>query len=279
MAFPQIPASTSLLKGLPFFRIKELLASPGDLFESDESALAIGLGPESDIARVKAVYYDKTQPATNMSSLLISPDRPFASLLESNNNAPFGPTINPGDLENLRPGKILLYPDDIYDPSWAPRGVAEDDQVRFFQPVLDVVLYMQPPIALPSKRVDRVYTFPQGTLPNIAPENAYYVIPSYGRKYIHISAQGQLSEATTLGVMGINYQLATNAPGQPSDAFETTLFASAAISDVTATNIIVTAGNQGMFDAIVIVLPGTTIGEPTVRIVLSDTPASTPAAP
>lgn len=276
MAYPQISADVSLLQGLPFFRLNEAIVSPGDIYESTQGAQAFALGPDSDISQVVIVYYDPTLGPTFMNRLTLGPDRSLASLIAADNLSVYQPVINSADPQNQRPGRILIYPAEIFDPTFRPQNAAGADTVAFIQPHLDVIQFFKNPGALSSRRTDRVFFFPLLPAPPNAGANvAYMVVPYYGRKYAHISALGEAGEPTTLTVIGINYQPATN--NVSGLAFETELFPPTSIDEVDATNIIITAGNQGCFDALVLgVGGGGEVGIPQVRIVMSDTPAATP---
>ncbi len=275
MSYPQPSADAATLAGLEFFRLNTELVSPGDIYESVQSARAFAIGPDSDISKVNVVYFDGTNAPTLMSQLSIGPDRSLTSLVAARNTDTYMPVINQADPQNARPGRILLYPAEFYDPAFRPQFAAALDTVTFIPPRLDVLMFFQNPHSVPSARTDRSFYFP--TIPLTALQSTWLIVPSYGRKYVHLSAISQPGSPTTIGVRGINYILGQNAPGAPGVAFETILLAVGVISEVTATNVIVTAGNQGMFDAIVIQVDGTaTTGIPRIRITMSDTPASTP---
>ena len=64
MSYPQPNADQYAINGYQYFRLNTLLSSPGDIYESAQSALAIALGPESDISRVAVAYYDDQVPTT-----------------------------------------------------------------------------------------------------------------------------------------------------------------------------------------------------------------------
>lgn len=275
MSYPQPSADVAVTNQLTFFRLNTKLISPGDIYESPQGALAFAIGPDSDISKVVAVYYDPTFTPTPMNSMRIGPNRSFTSLIAARNEVPYTPVINPTDKQNQRPGKILIYTDDLYDPSWRPQNASANDTVTFIDPLLDVVLFFQNPGSVPSDRVDKTFYFPSLSIQLAPPDDTYIVVPYYGRKYAHVSAISEPGTPTTFGVLGINYQPGDSLAGG-AIAMETELLADAVISEVDATNLIVTAGNQGMFDALVLHVAGATDGSPSVRIVMSDTPASTP---
>jgi hypothetical protein len=276
MSYPQVSADAALLEELEFFRLNTSLISPGDIYESVQSARAVAIGPDSDISRVNVAYFDETVASTLMNQIGLSPDRAVVSLLPARNNDTYMPVINPAnDAENIRPGRILIYPAEFFDPSYRPQLAAAGDNVTFIAPFLDVLMFFKNPGAVTGRRVDKIFYFPEVPF-DAGVGNTWLIVPYYGRKYGHISTLGEPGEPTTIQVLGINYLLGQNAPGAPGVAFETVLFAEAAISEVDATNVIVTAGNQGCFDAIVLKVSSATAGTPRVRMTFSDTPAATP---
>jgi len=276
MSYPQPDADLSLLKGLSFFRLNTQLTSPGDIYESPQSARAFAVGPDSDISKIGVVYYDPTQ-TTQMNKFRLGPERAMSSLFSAQNVEPYMPVYNPANPENSHPGKILIYSDDAYDPTYRPQFSDPADTVIITPPRLDVFSFFAPPApSVQSSRVDKVFDFP--TVPRVNGTNTWLVIPFYGRKWGQVTAIGETGDPTTIAVLGISYMLSALGPGFATGrAFETELFPATSIDEVNATNVIVTAGNQGCFDALVIYVEGDTeVGIPRLRVTMSDTPAATP---
>ena len=177
VAFHASSADAAVVSGSDFFRLNTLLTSPGDIYESAQGSHAFAVGPDSDIAAINVYYLDADAPGA-MNSFQVSPDRAFVgtvpALTEQNYATP-----------TPIPGRVLISPSDIYNPTWRPTGFdSADDVINFVTPVLDVIQYFTEQPGLVSQRVDRSYEFdavsPRGS--GSPTGVGWIVLPAYGRK-------------------------------------------------------------------------------------------------
>lgn len=255
MAFPQPDSDLYSLGGADFFRLFTPLASPGDMYESKVSGLGMALGPQSDIANVNVAYFDDQAP-NFMQFAQISQSRSFVGRLDANNGAQYAP--------GNRPGRVLIWPEDLYDPNYRPRSAAGGDTVQFIAPQLDVIQYFNDPGTIVPSRVDKIYQFQNyilvGTL--------FIVIPYYGRKYCYVNFTNRnATDPNTFGIIGVNYAITNDASSNPYHQ-ETVLRAAAAVTAGSSVTVRITAGSQGMFDALVFSVNNN--GPAPLRIVTSD---------
>jgi len=235
MSYPQPTGSGAVLSNALIFRLRTELSSPGDIYESDEGGLALAIGPDSDIANIRFAYFDP-QSSTLMTTGTFSPQRAFVGLVASQNTADY-PTAK-------RPGRILFWADDIYDPNYVPSGAAPGSTVQFIPPIFDIVQYLSTPTALTPARPDKKYLFQNYT-------TTYFVVPYYGRKYAYIQYTNRnATNPSTYGIRGVNFAI-TNSAGPAPYHQETTIVAAAAVAPNASVTTVITAKNQGCFDCLV----------------------------
>lgn len=260
MSFPQPSANAYAADGSKFFRIRTPLSSPGDIYESSQSGHAFALGPESDLANINMAYFDDQAP-TFMQLTSISPLRTFVGRVDARLDAKFSPA--------QRPGKLLFWANDIYDPAFRPRGFDANlgDSIQFVPPIFDLIEYFEPVSSLVPAREDKSYLFQEYPFTT---RTFFLVIPYYGRKYGFIQfVNRNATDPTTFGISGVNYAITQNGPPNPYH-IETVIRAPAAVVTNAQVTSIVTATNAGMFDALVFSL--TNVGPAPLRILMSDNP-------
>jgi hypothetical protein len=255
MSFPQPNSEAYVTGGEDCFRLRTALSSPGDMYESLVSGLGMALGPESDIANVNVAYFDAQAP-NFMQFTQVSPSRSFVGRIDANNTGKYAPA--------QRPGRVLIWPGDLYDPNYQPRGFGVNDAIQFISPVLDVVQYFSTPGTLTPARTDKEYQFQNyllvGTL--------FIVVPYYGRKYCYVQFTNRNStDPNTFGIRGVNYAITNDGSANPYHQ-ETTIRAAAAVAAGASVTVRVTAGSTGMFDALVFSVNNN--GPAPLRIVVSD---------
>lgn len=267
MSYPQPSANEYAVSGSKFFRLNTLISSAGDIYESAQGAHAFALGPESDISKVNIVYFDAQVPDfVNQTS--ISPHRAFTGRIDARNDA----TYQPAD----RPGRILLYPDEIYDPNYRPTGFnALTDLMIFNTPQLDVIQFFTPQSGLQSTRNDK--TFYAADVPILGIGGVtYIVLPYYGRRYAYCEVSnfstGGPPPALTYGIIGVNFAI-TDDTGTARHQ-QTTLLAPAGVAGGGGQNTkIITATTNGMFDVLVFSFSGSGI-VPQFKVIVSDSGGS-----
>lgn len=255
MSYPQ-PSSVGYVRaGADFFRLNTPLSSPGDIYESEESGLAMSLGPQSDIANVNVAYFDAQAP-NFMQFTQISQSRSFVGRVDANNTGRYAPA--------QRPGRVLIWSDDLYDPNFRPRAFNPGtDSIQFIAPQIDVLQYFSNPGTLVPARVDKIYQFQN----YIVTGTYYVVVPFYGRKYAYVQFTNRnATDPNTFGIIGVNYSITVN--GANPYHQETAIRAPAAVNAGVSVTVRITAGTNGMFDALVFSV--TNDGPAPLRIVTSD---------
>jgi hypothetical protein len=264
MAYPQPSSDDYAIGGSEFFRLLTTLTSPGDLYESEQSGHALALGPLSDVANVNIAYFDGQVP-TFVNQTQVGPPRSFVGVINK---------LNDSYAPSQRPGRILLWPSDLYDPSWIPSGFAQgQDTLTFITPVLDVIEYFSPQPSLVPTRNDKTFRFPQIDTDGI--QIHFLVLPYWGRKYACCRIGNASTTPLIWTVKGITYY-----PNEDNKAIETTIDTTTVPqrTDPGAQHTtLIRAGVEGMFDAILIMIELVTElpvnGLTPFEVIMSDTPA------
>jgi hypothetical protein len=210
--FEQPNSNSYVLGGYSFMRLKQYLSSPGDIFESEQSCYALGLGPDSDISRVQIAYFDSQEGGSSIfvntsgslqSLMTLTPDRPFAGLINAlNGSSRYAPSGVPG--------RILISSADKYDPEYLPSTFnAGNDRVVFEPPQIDVIQYFAPPPQVLGLRSDKEYYY--DSLPGAA-DDCYLLVPFYGRKYASIVIQNNTVVDLTTTIFTVDFQISEIAP-------------------------------------------------------------------
>jgi hypothetical protein len=257
MSFPQPDATEYATNNYGFFRLNTPLSSPGDIYESNQSGHAFTVGPNSDIANVNMAYFDDQVP-TFMQFMTISPTRSFTGLLNARNEATYDPSG--------RPGRILFWADDIYDPNFKPHAFVAGDAIQFVPPVLDVIQYFTPLASVVPSRINKEFVFQNYVVPS--GQTLYIVVPYYGRKYAFVNFTNRNNTQTnTFGIIGVNYAITQDDSATPYHQ-ETVIRAAAAVAVNGSVGQIIKASTTGMFDALVFSLNNG--GPAPLRIDVSD---------
>ena len=253
MSYPQPDSDQYAIRGYDFFRLTTGLTSPGDIYESQQSGHAFALGPDSDVANVNVAYFDDQVP-TFQNQVTIGPPRSMVGRLDARNESSYTPAN--------RPGRLLFWPADIYDPSFKPNLFAPDqDTLTFVTPILDVIEYFQPQPSLVVERNDKTYRFQE--LP--APVRfSYLVIPFWGRKYASVRFFNQTAADVILAVIGVSYFINPN-----FQALQTELDGFVVGAGVQKESI-VKASADGVFDALMIQVESNLPGPTPLWITVSD---------
>ena len=196
MSYPQPDADQYAIKGYKYFRLLTPLTSPGDIYESQQSGHALALGPESDVANVDIAYFDD-QVTSFVNRTQIGPLRSFVGRIDARNDARYVPSG--------RPGRVLIWPADLYDPSYVPADFVPDTQsITFVTPMLDVIQYFSPQDSLVPRRNDKTYRF--NGIPNDGVQG-WIILPFWGRRTATIRLTNGTAGlgAVLTGVRGVNY--------------------------------------------------------------------------
>ncbi len=226
MTFPQPNSTDAVLGGLDLWRLNTMLASAGDIYESEVGAYGFALGPNSDIAQVRVTYYDAAVPQ-GLQSLLITPDRNFVG---------FTPALCGQQYirSNTRKGRILISSEDLYDPGWRPPDFDSDAWVQV-RPELDILQYFQTPPAVMPPRSDRQFRF-QYLPENPSGKSTYLSIPCYGRKSGTFKFCNRTTEEVDIIIQAVSFSTSDPAGTQPGimSQFDSNLFTVALANDASA---------------------------------------------
>lgn len=188
--------------GEEFFRLKREILTPGDIFEMDQAARAIYIGPQSDIAEVQVVYANPDEPL-GLESAIVAVNGPLVGRVDALMAQKVSSTG--------QPSRILISPVDIVKSDYVrPTNAVGGPPKRTSNvPVLiDVMCALKTLPAIPEVRADKTFRFPQ--VPFEAPAGAAandgstdLVLPIYGRRMISVqivSASGVSYIASFYGV-------------------------------------------------------------------------------
>lgn len=245
----------AVLSGADFVRMTQLAATTGDIYESTQSCHALAVGPTSDFANYRVAYFDTQQSPTFLNQLAIGPGRPFIGRLDARNVQKYQPAN--------RPGRILIYPIDLWDEEFTPTGFNPvQDKLIFETPVIDVFQYFTPKVPA-SIRYDKTYEYDQ--LP-FGLDDVYVCVPFYGRKYGLVQFQNATDQIIEITVSGLNFNMTEDGPLLKAISGPTNI----AVGAVAV--IPITSQANGMFDYIQVQLnpaAGPT-GNSPLRITVSD---------
>jgi hypothetical protein len=211
MALPNQPSSAiAVLGNQEFFRIRQPVASPGDIFEIDGSVHAVYLGPLSDVSEVALAYWDR-QAQRQMNLGAVSAGGPFVNRVDA-----LLDTQYPGIGQQAR---ILAYPADMIDPAYErPDPVSPVTRTYNVTPYIDLIATLKEIPVIPQVRPDKTYRLKvpvdksnglgSGGITDL-------VVPIYGRRMVtvYIVTPAMTPHVTTV------YQVALQ-PGVASPARE-----------------------------------------------------------
>ena len=178
----QKDANQAVLRGQEYFRIKQAIQSPGDIFEIDQSTKAIYIGPDSDIAEARITYYDPDVPG-GLATADVSVNGPFVGRIDS-----LLATKVPGTNQTAR---ILAAPVDLVDNAYRRPLTGPFANFREYNvpAQLDLMCALNTLPDIPSVRADRTLRFPNTPYEISAPSGSGgtdLIIPIYGRRMISV---------------------------------------------------------------------------------------------
>jgi hypothetical protein len=273
VTFPQPDADQAALNGGEFFRLNTMLSSAGDLYESQQGALAFALGPNSDVSAFRISYYDEASPG-GVGSVLLSPDRQFVGLIPARNEVTYPKSVT-------RKGRTLISVEDIYAPEWRPAGFnaspINGDRWEIVPPTLDVIQYFVSEPSLVSQRSDRTFRYQYLTSAPGLGRTTYLAIPAYGRKsgFITILNKAVAAEAFVDTLVGaVRFSLSTNPAGTTIIGTQGVIAAGAPLAGEAVRQIVFDSKVHGLWDYFFIGLGGAVNqyngGQMPISVVLSD---------
>lgn len=189
MADPDVQA---VLRSQEFYRLKQAVVSPGSIYELDESARAIYIGPDSDISEVQVTYYNPDEPL-QLATATVSVNGPFIQRLDS---LPKTVVSSTG-----QPARLLVSPVDLVDNAYAPPGSLAHRRFNV-QAMIDVIFSLREPSEVPAVRADRTLRFPavpfnRGNSGGGGNDGSTDVlIPIYGRRLATVEFLGSAIDLT-----------------------------------------------------------------------------------
>jgi hypothetical protein len=195
-------------RGQEFFRLKQELQSPGDIFEINESARAIYIGPDSDVGEVQVTYFNPDEP-DSIETANVSVNGPFVGRVDS-----LPVTVVPSTGQGAR---ILVSPSDIVDATYNPGPLFAGlvAQRTFNIPIfIDLMIALKTLPAIPEVRADRTLRFPQvpfqvSTSLVGSDGSTNVIVPIYGRRMTTITV---IDQSTVRGVV-VAFGLVSLTPG------------------------------------------------------------------
>jgi len=257
VSYPQPDSNDPVRDGQTFFRLNTPLVSSGDIYESEPSAQAFAIGPESDLANVAIDYYDPAKPPTFVNSVKISSQRTMVGQIVASP----AQTYQPSGV----PGRILIRPTDLYNPALdlaTILGFPIDDNY-FVPPQLDIIQYFSQQPSLVPQRSDKTFQFQR--IGDLAATWAI-VIPFYGRKRATYRFVNNAATNQSFGLYSMNYTMGdTNNGYKVADIQVVTSEAPAAI-----VNGVVDTDTAGVCDALVAIVTTTGNRKFVLRVDVSD---------
>ena len=172
------PDVNAVLRSQEYYRLKQAVQSPGDIYEVDVSTRAIYIGPDSDISEVRVQYYDPDSPDNlGIVTADVSVNGPFIGRVDADLTTTIPSTS--------QPARILAFPVDIVNNDYV-RPDASPLRILRIPPIIDVIFALQDLPAIPAVRADRTFRLPGVPYGEDAAEATDLIIPCYGRRLITV---------------------------------------------------------------------------------------------
>lgn len=200
MTFPVTSSVNALTNQQEVWNLNTQIESAGDIYESEVSAKAFAIGPNSDVAQVKVSYFDATE-TDKVNEQIVSVDRPWAGRLDANLLERYSTT---------QVARMLISLVDIPPPEgFLPPSHVAGQRVVIVRPVVQVLQFLSPQPDYAPARADKIYRFNSISSLNLALP-LWYIVPFYGRKSgqvtfknINVGAQPNVAVTT----FGINFSI------------------------------------------------------------------------
>jgi hypothetical protein len=204
MSFSYSPASTSILKGNDFYRVKarsidqnsaglETELGPGDLIPIDVGFSAIRVGPESDYENYELIYFD----ALGVIQVVpFSAKSPFVGSVPVDVSSPYAQ----GDGETKK-AFIRIADSSTANGALLPSAGAG----RIAVTIADIIVYTgAAPTFVPTQRIPNRRSANTTVLPLVP---LFFYIPGYGREDLVVEASAMMipdvDNAVTMAVDGL----------------------------------------------------------------------------
>lgn len=266
MSYPQPSSVLPVKNGQDFFRLTTPIVSSGDIYESEVSANAIVLGPDSDIARVQVTYYN-ADVSVGLSNAIVSPDRSLTGLVPAVNTEHY---ISSFSQSNPRKGRVLVSLDDYYNIRFRPALFAGGDEIQFETPTLDLIFYFKGLPSVIPQRSDRTFMYQYFKTPAApgAGVSSWLVVPGYGRKSGYFTFQN-LDGVNTVTVTVLGVKLQPTGLGTPAGGFTSQLDTNALITNA-SDQYVFNSSTAGLWDLFIVRFDGYAGAALPTTITLSD---------
>ena len=180
----QSDAVQAVLRGQEYWRLKQVIQSPGDIFEIDQSTRALYIGPDSDISEVRATYYNPDTP-TGLETADISPAGPFVGRFDSL----LATTVpSTGQKARLLVSPVAIVSNNYVRPPPSPFAIP---QRSFNIPAqIDLIAALKELPDIPAVRADKTFRFPSVPFETVGAGftdgSTDLIIPIYGRRLISV---------------------------------------------------------------------------------------------
>lgn len=179
MSFPQTYPSQQILSGGSLWRLFTALESSGDIYESDVSASALAIGPQSDLSAVTVSYFDPAQP-NKSNTIEVSVNQPFVGRLDAFSSRKYG---------TGEEGKLLIAPSDyVADATYQPNAFAAGDTILNYSPRIDFLQFFGTAPAVFPGRNDRVFRLNTLAVPAGGNNTVFILMPMAGRRTVIVHA-------------------------------------------------------------------------------------------
>lgn len=196
MSFPQTLPVDQVRRGQDYWRLETLLASSGDIYESDVSGRGFAVGPNSDVSKYNLTFRDPSQP-DEIACQEISVTKPFNGRIDASLAENYA---------SGQPARMLITIADIPRPPAYELSIDPGLSLNFIvNPRIDLVQYLQDVPAFTPRRSDfvlRTARFGSLTFGGAMVE----WIPFYGRRYFRMTVLNTSSINTmNYTLVGLNF--------------------------------------------------------------------------
>lgn len=198
MSYPQTQPGTAIQNGQELWRLFTPLESSGDIYESDVSARAVVIGPDSDIARAGITYYDRQ--STNIANMAtVSVDKPWIGRLDA---------LASQNYQTEDRARILINTEDLIPPAGFTVPLATiNAAVEIIVPNIDLLFYLNEEPSFIPQRSNKVYLF-ENLISADSEDPQWFLVPFYERRLAEITVKMLNfvgTQATTVNIFGLNF--------------------------------------------------------------------------
>jgi hypothetical protein len=231
----------SVIRGQEYFRLKQVVQSPGDIYELNESTRAVYIGPDSDIAEARITYYNPSEPL-GLETADVSVNGPFVGRVDA--------LLATQVPSTGQPARILVSPVDIVNNAYVRPSVFGTAPLRRFniEAQIDLICALKTLPSIPQTRADKTLRFPNVPFGTDTPpdQSTDIVIPIYGRRMITCQFVAPIHTG-----FFVYFYLVALQPGQDTRGKEIGSFIQIDSADVTTNTVVIKASDSREGTAVV----------------------------